>query len=92
MPGQGAFKFSDGEANFRHIAEFRETKARRDAFVYAPGDRVRWVQKPKAEPARGNVTAVSPSGSSVRVRFDERQREFESIEVWLDKHAVEPEE
>lgn len=92
MPGHGAFKFASNSADLRHIAEFKEKTARRGAIVYAPGDRVRWIQKPKVEPARGNVTAVSPSGASVRVRFDERQREFEGVEVWLDKQAIEPEE
>lgn len=74
------------------VREYRQRIAVLESAVYAVGDRVAWIQKPKGDRPLATVVSVSPSGASVRVRFDEKQREFESIEVWLDKHAIEPEE
>lgn len=91
MPGQGAFKFSNRGANFRNISEFREAYEYREACEYEIGDRVRWIQKKDAPPL-ATVVALSGERSRVRIRFDNRQREFDSIEVWIDRQGIEPEE
>lgn len=74
------------------IRGYRERVANARSKVYAVGDRVRWMQKPKGDAPAATVTAVTPSGGSVRIRFDDQQREFATIEVWLDRDAILPDE
>jgi len=91
MSGHGAFKFKERPNDFRNIAHYRETFARRASTVYRAGDRVRWVQRPNEDrPALATVILVKDD--SVVVEFDEVQREFGMRRVLLDRQAIEPEE
>lgn len=69
---------------------YRGEVDRADAISYSIGDRVVWVQKTGVRPM-ATVVDVSPSGESIRIRFDERQRHFDSVEVWIDKRGIRPE-
>lgn len=69
---------------------YRGEVDRADSIAYSIGDRVVWVQK-TGDHRGATVVDVSPSGESIRIRFDEKQRHFDSIEVWIDKRGIRPE-
>jgi len=79
-----------GPDSLKTIKGYRDRVAAARSISYSVGDRVRWTQKPKGDAPLATVTAVTPSGGSVRIRFDDQQREFATIEVWLDRDAILP--
>lgn len=74
-----------------NIREYRDTYEYREACEYAVGDRVQWVQV-KGHDAPATVLDVSPDRARIKIRFDQKQRAFDSLEVWIDRQAIEPKE